>query len=381
MDEDHQVIYKRDVTDCMVNNYNPYLLSVFRTNMDIQYNDGPQAVRYLAKYMAKDDYSTSVSFKNLGKPNQGHYQKSSYIKESEHLKTRIVGAVEAVYDLQGWHKHSNSRNVIFIKTALRGHSSLRIRDDVKSLPEDSEDIYTKSQVEIYEKRFGGDDLTLPKFYCYYVPKTTSDEDPEAEEVEQEMEDRSFHTESKLPKFIFSGKKTFVLRARDKVAFWRTFNESEMNGEPFYYQQIVTKKVIYNTTFEKAKGTYHTWKDYYQHLISIPVSRGGIEPWVGRSNIRNIDDVIDFDRGDRYTKKELKIMLNAANEDQKSIYEQIKYEVEINSVAFASGAAGTGKSYVLRMLERHYRLRGFKVIDAHTIYFTINILTMLYRFSN
>lgn len=60
-------------------------------------------------------------------------------------------AVEAVHYLLGWHKHSNSRNVVFIKTTLYGYSSLRIRDDVKDIPQESEDIYTKVHVEVYEK--------------------------------------------------------------------------------------------------------------------------------------------------------------------------------------------------------------------------------------
>ena len=46
-------IYDRGVEDMYINNYNPYLLTVWRANMDIQYSCGKAAVRYLAKYMAK----------------------------------------------------------------------------------------------------------------------------------------------------------------------------------------------------------------------------------------------------------------------------------------------------------------------------------------
>lgn len=54
------------------------------------------------------------------------------------------------------------------------------------------------------------------------------------------------------------------------------------------------------------------------------------------------------------------MLRSANDDQKSVYKQVKREMEHNSATFISGAAGTGKSFVLRILERHYRLKGYKV---------------------
>ncbi|CEP19538.1 hypothetical protein [Parasitella parasitica] len=45
-------------------------------------------------------------------------------------------------------------------------------------------------------------------------------------------------------------------------------------------------------------------------------------------------------------------------------------MEHDSATFISGAAGTGKSFVLGMLERHYRLKGFKMapngVAAHNI---------------
>ncbi|KAL7319922.1 hypothetical protein PS15m_003000 [Mucor circinelloides] len=108
----------------------------------------------------------------------------------------------------------------------------------------------------------------------------------------------FYWESDLPKYVSSGKSKFVLPTRDKEAFWRTFNQSEMNGESYYYQQIVTKRSIFGRTFEKDRGAYPTWKDYYEHLISIPAEEGGIMPPAGRFNIRNISDI---NRGDKITK--------------------------------------------------------------------------------
>lgn len=54
------------------------------------------------------------------------------------------------------------------------------------------------------------------------------------------------------------------------------------------------------------------------------------------------------------------MHGMANQSQKSIFAQITTELELNSTVVVSGAAGTGKSFVLRMLERHYKLEGFKV---------------------
>lgn len=130
----------------MVNNYNPFLLAVFRTSMDIQYNGGPQAVRYLAKYLAKDDYEAKVLLKTVQEKQSGFYNKSSFVSEKDHYSTRIVGSIEAVYDVLGWHKHSNSRAVIFINTNLVTQDTRRIKNNIKDLPEGTTDIYVKSPV-------------------------------------------------------------------------------------------------------------------------------------------------------------------------------------------------------------------------------------------
>ena len=73
IEDNCNVIYKRDVGDASVNNYNPYLLATFRTSMDIQYINGPQGIRYLAKYLAKDDYEAKMMLKNVISGNSGYY--------------------------------------------------------------------------------------------------------------------------------------------------------------------------------------------------------------------------------------------------------------------------------------------------------------------
>lgn len=146
MDADHRCTYRRDVGDGMVNNYNPYLLATFRTSMDIQYNDGPQAVRYLAKYLAKDDYEAKVLLKNVQQKNSGYYKKTSFVSEKDHYTTRIVGSVEAAYDVMGWHKHRNSRGVIFLNTNLVTQDTRRIKNDIKDLDENTTEIYMRTHV-------------------------------------------------------------------------------------------------------------------------------------------------------------------------------------------------------------------------------------------
>lgn len=101
-------------------------------------------------------------------------------------------------------------------------------------------------------------------------------------------------------------------------------------------------------------------DYYAHLISIPEEFGGISVDDRILNIQELSDVRDSERGQDATQSELRVMLNNANISQKDIFENVVAELQTNTVAFISGAAGTGKSYLLKIFERHYILQGYKV---------------------
>jgi Mrp family chromosome partitioning ATPase len=94
-----------------------------------------------------------------------------------------------------------------------------------------------------------------------------------------------------------------------------------------------------------------------------LNEGGIEVHC-RVNVNSLEDVTDAERGLDAARDELKIMLKSANTTQKNIYSQLIREMRTNSVSFVSGAAGTGKSFLLRMYERHYRLKGYKVTEKH-----------------
>lgn len=138
-------IYERGVEDAFINNYNPFLLAVWRANMDIQYNRGNAAVRYLAKYMAKNEADTL--FEIVNKSTSGSHYKVKQDKTSEeHYKSRIVGAVEASYDLMGWNKHFNSRAVIFLKTNISQDDRKALKLNIKDLNPETDQIWARTQV-------------------------------------------------------------------------------------------------------------------------------------------------------------------------------------------------------------------------------------------
>ncbi|KAL7308336.1 hypothetical protein PS15m_011551 [Mucor circinelloides] len=54
-DKNDRAIYKCSVIDTNINPYNPFLLAIFETNMDIQVDKGPAALHYLVEYLTKLD--------------------------------------------------------------------------------------------------------------------------------------------------------------------------------------------------------------------------------------------------------------------------------------------------------------------------------------
>ncbi|KAG0733804.1 hypothetical protein G6F57_012926 [Rhizopus arrhizus] len=65
--------------------------TLLRVNMDTQINADRKVLSYLAKYMSKADSDVHLHY---------HVETSQ-----EHLKARMIGAVEAVYHICVWYLH------------------------------------------------------------------------------------------------------------------------------------------------------------------------------------------------------------------------------------------------------------------------------------
>lgn len=69
---------------------------------------------------------------------------------------------------------------------------------------------------------------MPEFFCFYE----RDYDKKASEVIPVITRRDYYPEP-LPNYVCCDRAVIKL-LHDKPLFWGTFNQSEMNGESFYY---------------------------------------------------------------------------------------------------------------------------------------------------
>ncbi|ORY97159.1 hypothetical protein BCR43DRAFT_438670 [Syncephalastrum racemosum] len=133
--QDNRFFYKRNVGDENIAPYNPFLLALCRTHMNIQLNEGRSALYYLCKYMTKQDSTRTITLHPTNPDTPQH-----------HFKTRIVGAVEACFDILSLHKHKSSTGVVYLNTNLPINERRLLRHDYLTLPSSSTNIYTKTQL-------------------------------------------------------------------------------------------------------------------------------------------------------------------------------------------------------------------------------------------
>ncbi|KAI8635866.1 hypothetical protein BD408DRAFT_322726, partial [Parasitella parasitica] len=130
--EGNRFKYKRGRNAAFINSYNPLLLRILETHMDMQLNAGRQALYYLCKYMTKLDNQTKV-FMNTANNNMDLID--------VHLKTRVIGAVEAVYHIMGWHIKRFSTKVIYINTNMPNYDRRQLIDTIMEVDDEEENIF------------------------------------------------------------------------------------------------------------------------------------------------------------------------------------------------------------------------------------------------
>ncbi|GJJ75426.1 hypothetical protein EMPS_07784 [Entomortierella parvispora] len=91
-----KVVLERGQEDVCVNAYNPYILKICRSNMDIQLNKGSRSIDYLHKYMSKvSSLSEGVLREMLAVPEQPPRLKTSM--ESRYSTTTICACPKSAW--------------------------------------------------------------------------------------------------------------------------------------------------------------------------------------------------------------------------------------------------------------------------------------------
>ena len=159
LDEDEiRFLYvRRCKEDQLVVPYNLEILLFWGASMNIQRVARHGFEMYLAKYISKPESSFNVKLsENPTAPER-------------YLRTRIIGACEAIDVQLGFHQFHLSRSTLFLNTELKPQRQfLKHRAQLASLPNDSEDIYVLSKHQVYLNRNSSlYDITYPMYFQWW----------------------------------------------------------------------------------------------------------------------------------------------------------------------------------------------------------------------
>ena len=164
-DEVRYVYVRRCKEDSLVVPYNLEILLFWGASMNIQRVSKHGFEQYLAKYISKPESSFDVKLsENPSEP-------------EKYLRTRVIGACEALDVMLGFHQYQMSRSVVFLPTEVKPKQRyLKPQGEISGLPKQSNDIYMETRFETYLQRPTElSDITYPTFYQWWRRATNAEQ--------------------------------------------------------------------------------------------------------------------------------------------------------------------------------------------------------------
>ena len=141
-EEEVRYLYvRRCKEDALVVPYNMDILLLWGASMNLQKVSSHGFEQYLGKYISKPEPSLQIMLsENVSQP-------------QKYLRTRIVGACEALDVMLGFHQHQMTRQVIFLPTELSPSTRfLKPASQLTELDTSSNDVYHHNRFEVYLRR-------------------------------------------------------------------------------------------------------------------------------------------------------------------------------------------------------------------------------------
>ena len=178
LDEDNtRYLYpRRHEEDRMIVPHNLEMLVVWGAGHNVQRVSRHGFEMYLAKYISKPEPMTKIELpENASAPER-------------YLKTRVIGAIEALEVLMGFQQHSMSRLAIYLPSEVKPTVKvLKGKKLLEELPHDSEDVFYLSKFQVYllrpeELR----DITYPDFYKWWRPLSSGETQRAVRQIQQQQ---------------------------------------------------------------------------------------------------------------------------------------------------------------------------------------------------
>lgn len=405
------VYLKRSIKNRMVSAFNSQLLSLWQSNMDIQFIlDVYSCVRYVIEYIGKSQKGISKlmreiveSFKsssaNLTVQQQLSRLGSSFAKAQE------ISAQEAVYTCLGLKQSNTSTGHIWINTSHPDKRTriLKSKAQRKNLDPQSTDIFQGCLIEHYPLRPEHfKNLTLAEFAAEYeiVTKKAPTEQCDSSSNDDDNSDDETENVEIIGDTKLIGKEKFLHKRRKrKIIRYVKFN-LEKNADDFNRERImlfhpwrnekkdlldVNCKEIYDKNYEDIHRLWKQFNKINEDDLTEEIINDVQEESDGRTNdntndwvpdeelVTDLGDVDELDKINDGNTEEYEVTTNfkihkiddgkyndligSLNQAQRqflyhvtSLLRQQIYDRGVSSLRVCvTGPAGTGKSVVIRAI--------------------------------
>lgn len=191
------IILKRDVSECNINNYNPIIMSTWRANMDIQYILDPYAcVAYVTSYLCKAEKTMSELLSKASKEAHLKPVRDKFsLLGNVFLTHREISTDEAIYRILSMPLRQSSRQIIFLPTDQPNERTrlLKKMEIISQMANDEEDVYATGIINRLSARPNSlEDMCYADFGALLTTPTieTPSEDTNIMEEEVQCEEKS-----------------------------------------------------------------------------------------------------------------------------------------------------------------------------------------------
>eukprot|EP00092_Neocalanus_flemingeri_P022722 GFUD01024642.1.p1 GENE.GFUD01024642.1~~GFUD01024642.1.p1 ORF type:complete len:2733 (+),score=580.47 GFUD01024642.1:994-8199(+) len=385
------LLLRRDPEDVLTNNYNKKLIKIHQANQDIQYITDEYAVaEYICNYLTKSESGTSALLKNINDEaiDSGEAVTDTIDKLAKALdKGREVGIQEAVYRLLGLTMTKFSAVVRFINTNHPDRREGLLKSDLNNLDDEEEGIFHNSIHDYYQDRpvnskedeTEWDEMSLSKFVASYniAYKSSTSQGKKQSQIKLQN-GRGFIVKRKNDCVI-----RYFLKYDNEEEYFRALcilflpfrNErSEIHNKnvQMLYNENVDQIEEGRREFEKYRGMVDILKEVEKNKETsddIEEDEDNENEYI-EDETSNQDEIADFEK---HVKEQAKKSISRYNEGLESMSDDNFLELvntlngqqrkilddfveRINSgtdddplYLYIGGEAGTGKSYVLRLM--------------------------------
>lgn len=151
------ILYRRNPSDCLINNFSPTLIKAQQTNLDLQFVTNVYAcIMYVASYVSKPEKTLDDVLKSVSRNSApAGPKKMMETVSKKFLSHPEVSIQEAVYRLLQLPLTKGSRQVVFLNTDLAENRTklLKPMKEIQELDDDDdENLYQEGMLDKYQLR-------------------------------------------------------------------------------------------------------------------------------------------------------------------------------------------------------------------------------------